>query len=60
MDIFGTFRSNTNELFVVNSSNVMASKLSVNAKQDFSIDENSGSGYIATNFNQQGIHRTVS
>ena len=60
MDIFGTFRSNTKELFVVNRSNVLASKLSVNAKQDFSIDESSGAGYIATGFSQQGMHISFS
>jgi len=55
MQIFGTFKSNTKELFIVNQSNVLAKQLSQNIKQDFSIDENSGAGFIATNFKQEGF-----
>ncbi len=55
MQIFGTFKKNTKELFIVNQSNVLAKQLSQNIKQDFSADEKSGAGFIATNFNQQGF-----
>ncbi len=56
MDIFGKFRDNTTQLFVVNQSNALAKQLSKNIKQDFSVDENSGAGFIATNFIQQGLN----
>ncbi len=55
MDIFGTFKQNTKELFVVNQSNALAAQLSAKAEQDFSVNENSGAGFIANNFEQQGL-----
>ncbi|HEX4373365.1 MAG TPA: Mur ligase family protein, partial [Puia sp.] len=55
MDIFNVFKNNTKGFFVVNQSNVLAKKLSQNLKQDFSVDINSGAGYVATNFNQNGL-----
>lgn len=55
MNIFGTFRSNTTKLFVVNQSNHLSKELSVNVKQDFSSDENSDAGYIARDFKQEGL-----
>ena len=55
MQIFGTFKKNTKELFVVNQSNALAKQLSANIKNDFSADEQSGAGYIAGNFNQHGM-----
>ena len=55
MQIFGTFKNNTKELFIVNQSNVLAKQLSQNIKHDFSADENSGAGYIAANFKQEGF-----
>ena len=55
MQIFGTFKNNTEELFIVNQSNVLAKQLSQNIKHDFSADENSGAGYIAANFKQEGF-----
>jgi UDP-N-acetylmuramate--alanine ligase len=54
MSIFTTFKNNS-KIFIVNQSNTLAKKLSQNIAQDFSFDENSGAGYIATNFNQQGF-----
>ncbi len=56
MSIFGKFRTNTKELFVVNQSNALAKKLSADIKHDFSVDEHSGAGYIATDFIQQGLN----
>ncbi len=58
MDIFGQFRSNTKELFVVNQSNALSKELSVNTTQDFSIDENIPAGYVAKDFAQAGFHIT--
>lgn len=56
MDIFGTFRSNTRELFVVNQSNALAKQLSSDNKNDFSVDENQAAGHMATGFRQEGMH----
>jgi len=56
MDMFSTFRNNTTELFVVNQSHSLAKRLSKNIKNDFSIDENSGAGFIAKNFKHNGLH----
>ena len=55
MQIFGTFKNNTKELFIVNHSNALAKQLSQNIKHDFSSDEKSGAGFIATNFKQEGF-----
>jgi UDP-N-acetylmuramate--alanine ligase len=55
MQIFGTFKNNTQQLFIVNQSNALAKQLSQNIKQDFSSDENSGAGYIAADFKQDGF-----
>ncbi len=56
MGIFGTFKEHTQQLFVVNRSNVLAKQLSQNKQQDFSVDEASGAGYIATAFKQEGLN----
>ena len=55
MNIFGTFRSNTKKLFVVNQSNHLSKQLSTNSQQDFSTDENSEVGFVAKNFQQEGL-----
>ncbi len=55
MQIFGAFKNNTKELFIVNHSNALAKQLSQNIKHDFSSDEKSGAGFIATNFKQEGF-----
>ncbi len=55
MSIFGTFRSNTKKLFIVNQSNHLSKQLSANRLQDFSTDENSEAGHIAKNFKQDGL-----
>jgi UDP-N-acetylmuramate--alanine ligase len=55
MQIFGTFKSNSKK-FIVNQSNYLAKQLSQNLQQDFSADENSGAGFIATNFIQEGFN----
>lgn len=56
MSIFGTFKNNTKELFVVNQSNALAKQLSQNILHDFSLDEGSGTGYVAANFKQEGLN----
>ena len=58
MQLFGAFKKNTKELFIVNQSNVLAKQLSQNIKHDFSSDENSGAGFIVTNFKQEGFSIT--
>ena len=55
MSIFGTFKSNTKKLFVVNQSNHLSKQLSANNQQDFSTDENAEAGYIARDFKQAGL-----
>lgn len=55
MQLFGTFKKNTKELFVVNQSNVLARQLSADISNDFSSDPSSGAGYIAADFGQQGM-----
>jgi UDP-N-acetylmuramate--alanine ligase len=56
MQIFGTFKNNTSELFIVNQSNALAKQLSQDIKHDFSSDEKSGAGFIAANFKQEGFN----
>lgn len=55
IDIFGQFKNNTSDLFVVNQSNTLSKKLSKNIQQDFSIDENIAAGYQAKDFSQSGF-----
>ena len=54
MSIFTTFKNNS-KIFIVNQSNTLAKQLSQNIEQDFSSEENSGAGYIASNFLQEGF-----
>jgi UDP-N-acetylmuramate--alanine ligase len=56
MEIFSTFKNNTKELFIVNQSNALANQLSQNSSHDFSVIENSGTGFIATDFKQEGFN----
>ena len=55
MQVFEIFRTNTKKIFAVNQSHSLAKRLSQNIQHDFSIEENSGAGYIATNFKQEGL-----
>ena len=55
MSIFTAFKNNSKK-FIVNQSNALAMKLSQSIKQDFSTDEHSDAGYIATGFKQQGFN----
>ncbi len=55
MGIFGIFKNNS-KIFIVNQSNALAKKLSQDLSQDFSVNENSGAGYIAKNFIQEGFN----
>ena len=54
MSIFTVFKNNSKK-FIVNQSNALAKKLSQDIRNDFSTDENSGAGYIAKNFKQEGF-----
>lgn len=56
MSIFTEFKKNTQRLFIVNQSNALAKQLSQNIAHDFSSDENSGAGYIARDFVQEGFN----
>ncbi|MEP6713325.1 MAG: Mur ligase domain-containing protein [Ferruginibacter sp.] len=53
MQLFGIFKNNTRRLFIVNRSNLLASKLSADVKNDFSVKEEAG--FIATGFQQEGF-----
>lgn len=53
--IFTVFKKNTTETFVVNQSNLLSSQLSSNIQNDFSIDAGSGAGFIAHQFEQDGM-----
>ncbi len=55
MQIFGTFRSNTKEIFITNRSNQLAAKMSTKAENDFAVDDHTSAGFIGTNFKQQGF-----
>ncbi|MFT3912179.1 MAG: Mur ligase domain-containing protein [Ferruginibacter sp.] len=55
MDIFSTFKKNTQQLFVVNRSNALAKQLSVSANNDFELSADSDAGYKAVNFSQNGM-----
>jgi len=55
IQVFEVFKKNTKNLFIVNQSHVLAKQLSKNINNDFSVDENSGAGFIAKNFKQQGL-----
>lgn len=55
MNIFSIFKKNTTKLFVVNQSNHLSRQLSVNADNDFSIEEDADVGYKAGAFKQDGL-----
>jgi UDP-N-acetylmuramate--alanine ligase len=54
MNVFGIFRNNSKH-FVVNQSHLLARRLSQDEQQDFSTNPEINAGYIATDFNQQGL-----
>ena len=54
MEIFATFKSNSKK-FVVNQSHPLARKLSVDIKNDFSIDENNPAKIVSRDFIQNGL-----
>jgi UDP-N-acetylmuramate--alanine ligase len=55
MEIFGIFKKNTEQLFVVNHSNLLAKQLSVNAAHDFGVGTDNDAGYKAVAFVQSGL-----
>lgn len=60
MQIFETFCNNTKDVFITNQSKKLASKISKNIADDFSVDENINAGLIARNFNQSGFQISFS
>ena len=54
MEMFATFKSNSKK-FVVNRSHPLAGKLSVDIKNDFSIDENIRAKIVSKDFTQNGL-----
>ena len=60
MDIFTTFRNNSKQ-FVVNRSHPLASKLSSDAGNDFTLDKDHVAGFVGADFSQVGmaIHFSV-
>jgi UDP-N-acetylmuramate--alanine ligase len=61
MQIFSTFRNNTKDIFISNRSNKLASQISSDIKNDFSVSEISETGYTGNGFSQNGfkIHFSV-
>ncbi len=55
MQLFGTFRDNTKDIFITNRSNKLASQISDNAANDFAVDDAIEAGFKATNFSQNGF-----
>lgn len=55
MQIFGTFRENTKDIFITNRANKLAAQISVDVKNDFSTDEIIPAEYSATDFVQKGF-----
>jgi UDP-N-acetylmuramate--alanine ligase len=55
MHIFGTFRDNTEDIFITNRSNELAAVLSTKAENDFAVDASSHAGYLGSNFIQNGF-----
>ena len=53
MDLFTTFKKNSQRLFVVNQSNALAKTLSANIKNDFGFETEAG--FAAKNFKQEGF-----
>ncbi len=55
MDLFTIFKDNTRQHFITNQSNALAKKLSVDQNNDFSVDEHTAAGFIASGFRQEGF-----
>lgn len=61
MQIFSTFRNNTKDIFITNQSNKLASEISTDTKNNFSVNAESETGYNGSDFSQNGfrIHFSV-
>jgi UDP-N-acetylmuramate--alanine ligase len=55
MEIFGEFKKNTQQLFIVNRTHAGARQLSQNQAQDFSADPSFPAGFQASGFSQQAL-----
>lgn len=60
LHIFGIFRQNSKQLFVVNQNNRLARQLSVNAQNDFATGTGTEAGYKAAAFVQNGLEISFS
>jgi UDP-N-acetylmuramate--alanine ligase len=54
MEVFEAFKKNSRR-FVVNQSHELAKQLSQDKQHDFSLQQGSGAGYIASDFKQEGL-----
>jgi len=54
MELFGQFKNNS-EKFVVNRSHSLAARFSQDAAFDFAIEHDKHAGFVATDFDQQGL-----
>src|SRR5450432_3735021 len=55
IEIFGEFRENTKQLFIVNLAHAGSRQFSQNKAQDFSTDPSFPAGFQASGFKQQGL-----
>ena len=61
MQIFSTFKKNTKDIFISNQSNKLAAQISVDIRNDFSVNAETETGYQGSDFSQNGfkIHFSV-
>lgn len=55
MEVFSTFQRNSKH-FIVNRSHPLAATLSTGIQNDFGVEPMNGLGYLATHFEQDGLH----
>lgn len=55
LSLFGIFKQNTANLFVVNQNNAFSKTLSRDVKYDFSSAANAEAGYVSTDYKQEGM-----
>lgn len=54
MEMFATFKSNSAS-FIVNRSHHLAAQLTADSENDFALEANTGAGFIASDFSQDGL-----
>jgi len=55
LDLFETFRKNTNRVFTVNQSHPLSKKLSADPSRNFSVDPNDDAAFHASEYHQEGF-----